>query len=248
MSTTTSSQILLPGQHAAPEGPVDLQNVYVMHHAFRRDLGRFRAVVDQVPAIDRPRWGLLHERWRFFATALHHHHAAEDAGLWPLMRSRVLAASDHDAVEVLEAMQAEHARIDPLLGECADGFARLADQGTEEDRRDLARSLDEAWRLLDGHLGHEERDAMAIVQHHLTDADWRRVERDHFRPAYSPREIWTAIPWSQQGLPPLVGRRVRAAAGPLVILLWWLSRRSFARHESAVFDPSTTAHGTTRRR
>lgn len=240
MSESTSSPLLLPGQHAAPGGPVNLQNMYVMHHAFRRDLGRFQAVVTEVEAGDRDRWHQVHRRWQFFATALHHHHSAEDAGLWPLMLSRALAAADNAAVEVLQAMQAEHARIDPVLDECAEGFSRLAERGGEEDRRSLMSSLGEAWKLLDGHLGHEERDAMTILQRYLTDDDWRRVEREHFRPAYSPREIWYAIPWSQDGLPDGVGRKVRASGGPLVVVLWWLSRRSYARQEEAVFGTTAT--------
>ena len=42
MSTTTDlghpRQLRLPGQTAAPDGPVDMTIMYVMHHAFRRDL------------------------------------------------------------------------------------------------------------------------------------------------------------------------------------------------------------------
>lgn len=235
MPKSDSPPMLLPGQHAAPEGPVDLQNMYVMHHAFRRDLHRFQAVVPAIEAHEKNRWQQVHERWQFFATTLHHHHSAEDAGLWPLMLSRASAADDMAAVEVLEAMEAEHASIDPVLNDCADAFSRLASGGTEKDRQELSSSLEAAWRLLDRHLGHEERDAMTILQRYLTDEEWRGVEREHFRPAYSPREIWHAIPWSQVGLPDDVGRRVRASGGPVVVLLWWLSRRSYARREQAVF-------------
>ncbi|WP_322919236.1 hemerythrin domain-containing protein [Nocardioides renjunii] len=233
--TAPLSQVMLPGQHAAPEGPVDLQAMYVMHHAFRRDLRRFRAVADRVPATDRQQWRRLQRRWHFFATALHHHHAAEDAGLWPLLLSRIADSPDSRAVDVLRAMAAEHAQIDPLLAECADGFASLATDGTPEARRALQESLEHAWEVLDGHLGHEEREAMALLQRHLDESDWRRLEREHFRPAYTPREMWTVIPWSQEGLPAEVGRRVRAAGGPAVRALWWLSRRSFARNEQAAF-------------
>src|SRR3712207_2402530 len=124
MTTTTTPQVLLPGQYAAPEGPVDLVSMYVMHHAFRRDLTRLRAAVAEAPLDDRERWRALGRRWQLFATALHHHHAAEDAGLWPLLVTRL--GDDADAREVLDAMQAEHARIDPLLDECNDAFTRQA--------------------------------------------------------------------------------------------------------------------------
>ena len=50
-------QLRLPGQAAAPEGPVDMQTMYLMHHAFRRDLDSFAAAVRAaffVTAIRRP--------------------------------------------------------------------------------------------------------------------------------------------------------------------------------------------------
>jgi|GEM_PF-1648709 len=36
---TQAHQILLPGQAAAPDGPIDMAPMYLMHHAFRRDRG-----------------------------------------------------------------------------------------------------------------------------------------------------------------------------------------------------------------
>jgi hypothetical protein len=36
-------QLMLPGQAAAPEGPVQAMPMYLMHHAFRRDLAAFAA-------------------------------------------------------------------------------------------------------------------------------------------------------------------------------------------------------------
>src|SRR3712207_6890311 len=57
------------------------------------------------------------------------------------------------------------------------------------------------------------RSAMAVLQRHLTDADWQRVEREHFRPAYSPREVLAIVPWTMAGLPRDVQRRLLAAGG-----------------------------------
>src|SRR3712207_9068091 len=43
---TTRSLMDLPGQRHVAEGPLDLNGMYLAHHAFRRDLGRF-AVADR---------------------------------------------------------------------------------------------------------------------------------------------------------------------------------------------------------
>lgn len=87
-----------------------------MRHAFRRDLARFRAAVHATDASDQGRWRALQGRWPLFATVLHHHHhhhEAEDAGLRPLLTTRLAAAGDGAALSVLHDMEAEHASIDP---------------------------------------------------------------------------------------------------------------------------------------
>ena len=111
MSTTMNpawpTQIHLPGQTAAPEGPVDMFMMYVMHHAFRRDLAKLTEAAQHTPAGDRVAWRLLQQRWGVFAEALHGHHSGEDAGLWPLLLDR---GSEEDC-ETLEAMEADGWRI-----------------------------------------------------------------------------------------------------------------------------------------
>ena len=119
MSTHTPTdwptQLFLPGQTAAPEGPVDMQMMYVLHHAFRRDLDRFVAAARTTPATDRVTWHLLSGRWQVFCEQLHHHHEGEDRAIWPCLREHGSA----DDVATLDAMEAEHAEIDPLLSACA---------------------------------------------------------------------------------------------------------------------------------
>ena len=48
-------QLRLPGQTAAHEGPVDMHMMYVMHHAFRRDLAAFAATTIERNAISNRR-------------------------------------------------------------------------------------------------------------------------------------------------------------------------------------------------
>jgi hypothetical protein len=81
-------QLLLPGQAAAPEGPVDIAPMYLMHRAFRRDLTAFAAVIPTVEAADADRWRLLDRRFALFADVLHKHHRGEDAAMWPLLAER----------------------------------------------------------------------------------------------------------------------------------------------------------------
>src|SRR5690348_11526806 len=82
---TTTTQLMLPGQAAAPVGAADMTMMYVLHHAFRRDLTDFVAAAERTPVGDRPTWRRLAARWRVFGELLHDHHTKEDNHVWPLL-------------------------------------------------------------------------------------------------------------------------------------------------------------------
>jgi hypothetical protein len=228
-------QITFPGQAAAPPGPVDLLPMYLIHHAFRRDLDDFVAAAARTPAADRTAWAALAKRWRLFAGMLHTHHTGEDAILWPLLLSRVEAAGDQVGRETLEAMEAEHAEIDPLLSGCDDGFARLAEAPDADALAALQVRLVATRERLAIHLGHEESDAMALVQRHVTEAEWRALDRQ-FAKHYPAELARDGLPWVLDGVPPEVMPRVRGFLGPIPILFWrLLLRRSFARRSRVAF-------------
>lgn len=165
-------QLRLPGQAAAPQGPVDPFMMYVMHHAFRRDLTDFAAAVPVTPLHDAGTWKALARRWDLFSRALHHHHTGEDLELWPVLEER----ADEEERVVLQAMDAEHDMIDPLLEKAAAGFAALLENPDEQTRSRLSAVLSEAVTVLDAHLAHEEADALAIVQRRMTPQDWADFE------------------------------------------------------------------------
>lgn len=223
----------LPRQAAAPEGPVDVRMMYVMHHGFRRDLEMFAAAAAATPAEDRDTWSALERRWAVFSLVLHHHHAGEDAGLWP----RLLEVAEPGERATLEAMEAEHEQIDPLLAECARGFARMRETADAGTAAWLAARLAEARDGLGEHLRHEETDAMALVQKYLTTEDWHALEEAEFRPRTSFSELLAAVPWIGHELPPDARDALLSEAGLPMRLIWLLTRRRFAR-----LDARATRH------
>jgi hypothetical protein len=238
MTTTAPAvvpQVLLPGQAAAPEGPVDMIMMYVMHHAFRRDLAAFAARVPTVAVDDAATWRALDRRWTGFASSLHEHHSGEDAGLWPLLLERVDAAGDTEGRATLEAMEAEHAEIDPLLEACARGFARMAAGGSDDDRAALAVRTAAARDSLGRHLAHEETEAMVLLQRHLTQADWDECERRSFVKPSTPAAVAFVVPWVCLGLPADVREHAFATAGRAFRVAWLLTRGRFARRERVAF-------------
>jgi len=235
MSTTSSTwprQLRLPGQVAAPDGPIDMKMMYLMHHAFRRDLDLFVAAVRATPADERETWTLLAARWDTFAEALHEHHTVEDAGVWPALVSLGTAQD----VATLEAMESEHGEIDPLLEGCAAGFRRLVEHTDEDARAALAVRVCAARESLRRHLAHEETEAIAIIQRVLDQADWERLTKDYFEPKdVSLALLLSGVPWVADQLPEPGLRKLLAGWPAPMRLIWRLTRRGFVRRERRAF-------------
>ena len=217
---------LLPGQAAAPAGPCDLTGMYLMHHAFRRDLRDLAAAVRATPPDATGTWAALRHRWGRFAHLLHHHHEVEDRVLWPLLLERTAAAGDREGLAVLEAMESEHALIDPLLVQ-----ARLLIDAPVPDREALHDVITDAAETLGQHLAHEETDAVALVQRYVAGPEWEALEKKEFRGRPSIGELRFQLPWMVEGLPDDAVRPLVKSAGPVFALVLALSRRSFARHQ-----------------
>ena len=240
MSTTTttsapSAQLMLPGQAAAPAGPADMTMMYVMHHAFRRDLGRFTGAVAATPLEDRATWKALAARWDRFFEILHHHHSLEDRYVWPFLMER----ADATEREVLEAMEDEHGHIDPLLTSVAEGFAALAADELpvegEDKRAALAVRMAATRDLLGRHLEHEETEAIAILQRRSTAEDWHRLEKDEIGKVKIAVPLTFMVGWCAEDIPARERDQVFATVGRPFKVLWWLCRGSFRRGERRAF-------------
>lgn len=235
MSTTLNdnwpTQLFLPGQAAAPDGPVDMQMMYLMHHGFRRDLAKFASAAQHTPVEDRATWRLLAARWEAFAEVLHHHHSGEDAALWPWLLEHGTSGDR----ATLDAMAAEHAEIDPALAACAEGFDRLASHGDDDARAALAVRLVATRDSLARHLAHEETDAMAILQRLMTQEEWTALDEEFLKRDLGFRQIVALVPWAAYDLPRDVLDRVFAEAGLGFKLVWLATRRRFAVREERTF-------------
>lgn len=229
MTTTHPVQIRLEGQAAAPDGPIDLVGMFVMHRGFRRDLEAFAAVVPTVPVADRARWRRLSRRFARFALYLHKHHSGEDAGLWPLLAERGADPA------VLDALEAEHAGIDPALAAVTAGLQALAaGRGGEATRAELAAQTVALRDGLAAHLAHEESDGMTLVQQHLTPEDWDRLDREVFAKEYRLTDIVGALGWTVSAIPDDVVGRLPVPHPALLAVARFLGRRA-ARADARTF-------------
>jgi hypothetical protein len=158
----------LPGSEASRHGTgdADLTIMLGAHAAFRRDLVHLARAAAFADLPDPARRTAVQVGWEVFKRQLHLHHTAEDAVVWPALRNR-LGHSEH-AMSVLDAMEAEHKQIDPLLAAVDEAFGDPRPRGLADVTDALATSLT-------GHLSHEERDGLPLIGMALTAAEWRGV-------------------------------------------------------------------------
>ena len=175
----------LPGTDAARHGTgdADLTIMLAAHRAFRRDLAMLVRAAAVADLDDPAKRQSVAVGWELFKHELHLHHTAEDELIWPALRPRL--AHSENALSVLDAMEEEHERIDPLLAAVDAAFAQrdgapggagggaADDDWPGEDR--LADVVEVLASTLTGHLAHEERDGLPLIGVALTVAEWRGV-------------------------------------------------------------------------
>ncbi|MET7698186.1 hemerythrin domain-containing protein [Streptomyces sp. NPDC005485] len=165
---------------------IDFTPMYAAHDAFRRDLERLgKAAADGTAATPAVRAG-----WDNFLHQLHIHHTAEDSDLWPRVQRRVTERPQD--ITLLAEMEAEHARLDPLLTSVDAALA-----GRSGNLPERVEALSSA---LDEHLRHEEESALPLIQEALTAADWGAFT-GRIRRQQGLRGAALFVPWIVDGIP-----------------------------------------------
>lgn len=181
----------VPSTPRVPGGGVDLTMMYAFHDGLRRDaviIAKSAAVTGDDPA----RLSATHFGWDLFKRLLTVHHEAEDDILWPRLTG-LLGGGD---VEMLEAMEAEHGRIDVLIA--AIDRALADEQGGHPG---LGDAVDAFVTELNAHLTHEEKEALPLIDAKLPPADWAKFaesQRDRIGRGLAP----SYVPWILDGAAP----------------------------------------------
>jgi hemerythrin len=146
---------------------LDMTIMYAVHDALRRELERIARISARMD--DDPQRVLRTSvGWEMFKTFLLIHHTAEDETMWPVMES--LLTDRPDDLALLAAMESEHAAIDPMLNAID---AALADRDYGAQR--LGDLVDALVTGLNGHLKHEENEALALMDATLTEQQFQRL-------------------------------------------------------------------------
>jgi hemerythrin-like domain-containing protein len=190
-------------------GAVDFTMMYVAHDAFARDLYRLAAASARGQAFTPQTLAT----WAMFTKQLHIHHTAEDTSLWPMLRAK---AVQPDEVGVLDAMEMEHAQIDPHLHHVEQAIAAKAAAG-------LAQGIDALTRLLTAHMRHEEDAALPMVDTHLGREGWAAFGREIRRTQGGIRGGAQYLPWVlDDASGPMTTKVLRQLPVPARLLYRWV--------------------------
>jgi hemerythrin-like domain-containing protein len=175
-------------------GEVDFTMMYVAHDAFSRDLSR----LIQISSAGRAHTSQAQAIWAMFSRQLHVHHTAEDTSLWPRLR---VAVTDADDIAVLDAMEAEHAALDPQLEGVEAALHGRDGAGLVTRLRDLASGLA-------AHMRHEEDAALPLIDRRLGRAGWAAFGRDIRKSQGGIRGGAEYLPWVLDAAPDQAKRTV----------------------------------------
>ena len=175
--------------------PADTRMMGIVHEALRRDLRRARhtaALVPHVPASQRVALA-THLGWMM--DVLHHHHAGEDAGLFPMLRARNPAAA-----ALVDEMASDHLAISSGVEALRRAAREYAVSTVDGAANGLLASIDQLEGALLPHLRREEDVVMPVVSSCITAAEWRALDEEYNLKPKSFLELGREGHWLIDGL------------------------------------------------
>jgi iron-sulfur cluster repair protein YtfE (RIC family) len=163
--------------------PPDVNEMRVVHRAFRREFGLVPGLVRAVAEGDTRRAAVVAAHLRFALAGLHMHHTGEDEYLWPLLLERAAPRR-----ELIETMQAQHERVDAYAAQTAALLDVWESNASSVGGEQLARLVESFTEALVEHLDLEEREILPLCAEHMTAEEWNRLG-EHGREHMSPRQL-----------------------------------------------------------
>jgi iron-sulfur cluster repair protein YtfE (RIC family) len=152
--------------------------------------------------------------------SLHHHHHGEDERIWPLLRER-----DPAAAVVLDALEAEHAEIDPLIAIGDDSSRSLPVRAV---------ALEQLSVLINRHLDHEEEVALPLIRRHYSADEWEADGKHHMKQTRADLPMFACIMFDHMSAQEIAD--VIAAAPKMLGWMYKLSwRRGYAERRELVY-------------
>lgn len=136
----------------APDAATEGEFLTAIHDAFRRELALIREEVARSSPGSPGLGAQLRINCLTLCQGLHHHHSAEDGGLFPYLDEK-----HPELAETVEKLRKEHDTVKELLDELGDLIAN----GT--DREVVVAGVDRLIGVLETHLAHEESELLPVL-------------------------------------------------------------------------------------
>jgi hypothetical protein len=154
------------------------------------------------------------------ARNLHSHHSDEDRTIWPVLRER-----DPAAAILVDVLERDHARIDPLL-------AMITDRSVPLHQRAVV--LEELSDLLNAHLDKEEAEGVPLMIRHFTRAEWEENGKAHTKEVR--KDLPSFVPTMIDHMTEAEVEQLIATGPKLLVLIYKLSwRRRWAKLSSLIY-------------
>lgn len=195
----------------------------VAHRAMVRDLREISDAADRWShATDRSGTGPLVDYTGKVIELIEHHHAGEDASLWPMLAERGASA------EAIKLLTGEHAELNEQVERVKKLLGGVADGGTADAWAELSKAAERLRDVLAEHTRDEERELSGSLAPALGPAEWKSFEKAMLK---------TAPKWTLLFMPPWLTsaateqERRRLPAPPVARLM----RGNLARRRASAF-------------
>lgn len=211
---------LITGRNSEP----DLSIFLLAHRTFRREFARLAVAAAEAPTSG-PRAAAVKEAIEAqigtMTRSLHNHHHGEDGRIWPHLRER-----DPAGAVVLDALEAEHQEIDPLIAVIDDTSMPLSVRAVAMERLST---------LIGRHLDHEEESAVPLIRRHYTAAEWDAEGKVHLKATRAELPMFACIMFDHMTEQEIAG--TVAAAPKILVWLYKLSwRRTYEKRRELVYS------------
>jgi hemerythrin-like domain-containing protein len=222
----------------APSSTPDLRPSYLEHRAIRVDAARLTDLVAASQPADASRLAALSAWYDRYESAIHHHHRAEEAVIYP-----ALLARDPSFAEADGELEGEHRVLIDRLAVVRESLAALpaATGGSrwEREREEAVTAARALLAIVQSHLDHEEAVAFYRYAATFTAAEFDDLGRAAWKLVGASSVIF-AGPWVLDHASPTERHDMLAAQPLLTRLIYRFALRpSFERLARPLRRPST---------
>ncbi|WP_329391119.1 hemerythrin domain-containing protein [Streptomyces sp. NBC_01716] len=222
------------------EPSVSTREMYMVHTMLRREFSLLPALVREVGAGDRERVGVVAGHAELVASVLHHHHAAEDAYLWPVLLER----GPEEIAPVVHSMEEQHAGIARLYTEATTLLDKWRHSAAAGPRDALAGTFEGLLPPLYEHLGDEERRVLPLIDRYITLDEWDRSVQEGGKD--TPQELLPLMfgMMMYEGDPGIVARAVANMPPEVRPVIEQAAGEAFRAHSQRVHGTTTPRRST----